>query len=117
MRTSRGRGARGVGAPRQLREQPPEQRVLGGLDEVQIETGVERPLPILRLAVPGERDEPHVARDRARAQAPRQLVSIHSGQPEVDEADVVAPREREAQAVRRVGRLVYEVTLRLEEGA
>src|SRR5690349_18237702 len=54
------------------------------LDQMAVETGVEHPPQVLRLAVAGQRDQFDVARGRVGAQPARHLVAVDAGQADVD---------------------------------
>jgi len=63
-----------------------------GLRQVGVEPGLERALPVVGLTVSADRDEDHL--DISGAEVARDLVTVHPGQPDVDEDDVGATRLR-----------------------
>ena len=69
-----------------------------------VEAGVARPLLIVILAPPGQRDEQQVAMRGRRSDVPRNFVSVHLGHADVEEnrfrPERVEHVERRATAVR-----------------
>jgi hypothetical protein len=61
---------------------------LYGLDEVIIEPRLSRRLPIARLTIARERNQPHVAVTWVGADSPRDLEAVHAGQPDIKEDDL-----------------------------
>src|SRR5262245_666072 len=82
-------GADRDGAPLRL-DGAVERPSIHGLDEVGLEARLAGAAAIVSLAVARERDEPDACPLRRRSNAPRQLVAVQAGQPEVDQGDLGA---------------------------
>src|SRR5689334_2269664 len=112
---STGLSARSWTGNSETSQQPAEVVWVDGLDEMGVEAGLFRALPVLRLAIAGERD--HEARLRGQEfHAPRHLVAVEAGQPDVDERDVGPLRAGQIETFGAVGRRVDFVTVELEQG-
>ena len=90
-----------------------ELRERRGLEDVVVETGLERTPPILGVAVTGERDQR--ARPRRLAQAAGERVAVDVGQGDRDERERDRPSVDDRQRRGRVGRDVDDPTARLKE--
>src|SRR5262245_1346864 len=81
-----------------------------------VEARIERELPVLRLAVPAERDET-AAVAQLRADLPGDLIPVDPRQPDIDQDDLGLQLYRELDAADAVARLVDLVSRPFEQDA
>src|SRR5262249_11098607 len=97
-------------------EQASEVLGIHWLDQVRGKSRFLRALPVLRLAVPGERDH-HARSYRQRLHATRDLVAVEPGQADVDQRHLGRLRASQVEALGAVGTGVDLVAVQLEQRA
>jgi len=74
-----------------------------GLDEMGLEPGLARTTTIALLPIAAHGDEPQILwNPRQTAQPPRELVTVHRWQPDVEERDLRPERPRDLEGARSI---------------